>query len=136
MEKLDKLRQEIYDSGIKVVNFNTKEITGLAVEYNKQQKIVINKAKIKNKTHERTILAHEFYHFKTGTLYRLTDSSIVQDKKEYKCNKYMIQKLVPIDEFKELLSKNYQRYELAFFFDVEESVIELAFEIYKKMNLL
>lgn len=136
MDKLEELMQEIYDEGIQVQEFRTEEITGLAVEFKKQRKIIINKTKIKNKTHERTILAHEFYHFKTGTLYRLTDSSTVQDKKEYKCNKYMVQKLVPIEEFKEFFSKNYQKYELAFFFDVEESVIELAFEIYRKMNMI
>ena len=136
MDKLDKLLQEIHNNGIDVVNFKTEEIKGLAVEFNKQQKIIINYSKIKNRTHERTVLAHEFCHFKTGTLYKLNDNYIIQDKKEYKCNKYMIQMLVPIKTFKELLSKKYQKHEIAFFFDVEEYVIDLAFDVYKKMNLL
>lgn len=136
MDRLEELLQEISNNEIKIVDLRTEEIIGAAVELKNKKRIIIDKTKIKNRTHERTILAHEFCHFKTGTLYKLNDCEIVKDKKEYKCNKYMVQKLVPIDTFKELLSLNYQKYEIALILEVEESIIDLAFDIYQKMNLL
>lgn len=118
---------EIHNNNINVRELETEEITAAAIELNGSKKyIVFNKNKIKSRTHD----------LMTGTLYRLEDNNIMQSKKEYKCNKYMIQKLVPIDKLKELIDKHYEKWELAEFFEVEEHVIDLAYNIYKKMELL
>lgn len=135
MDKLEKILQEIHDANITIKNIDTEELIGFAVEYQKKQRIILNKSKIRNRTHEHTILAHEFCHFRTGTLYSLNDDEITIDKNEYKCNKYMIQKLVPIEKLKELLKKQYQKHEIAFYFDIEESIIDLAYTIYTQMGV-
>lgn len=128
---------EIHNNNINVRELETEEITAAAIELNGSKKyIVFNKNKIKSRTHELTVLAHEFSHLMTGTLYRLEDNNIMQSKKEYKCNKYMIQKLVPIDKLKELIDKHYEKWELAEYFEVEEHIIDLAFDIYSKMAKL
>ena len=136
MTKLEVLHQEIIDAQIEIVNVELNDLIGVAVKLRNKRHIVIDKTKIKNKTHEHTVLAHEFCHLKTETLYRISDYSIVKDKKEYRCNKYMVQKLVPVEEFKRLLSDNYQKWEIAFHFEIEECVVDLAFNIYKRMGLI
>lgn len=136
MDKLDNLLQEIYESGIRLKELETEEIIAIAIELNNKKTIVYDNTQIKNRTHARTILAHEFCHFETGTLYRLNDDRISKDKKEYKCNKYMVQKLVPVNELKELICKNYLKHEIAEYFEVEEYVIDLAIKIYKAMGKL
>lgn len=92
---------------------------------------MLDKSKLRNRTHELTVLSHEFCHLETGALYKMDAPKIIRDKCEYKANKMMVRMLVPVDEFKSLLRRGYDKWEIAEFFEVDESVIDLAVDIYR-----
>ena len=131
MSKLEKLEDKLQERGIGVYDIQTEETTACAVRINGQAAIVIDKSKIRNKTHEHTVLAHEFCHIESNALYRLNDSPIDKAKCEYKAHKKKARMLVPLKEFKDLLKRGFQKWEIAEFFEVDENVIDLAYLIYK-----
>jgi hypothetical protein len=129
---LEKLEDKLKQKNVDVIKVKTDEITAAAVQLRDKKIIAINKDKIRNRTHEHTVLAHEFCHIETGTLYSLFDDEIMIDKKEHKCKKYMVNEFVPIDKLKYYIKKCYLKHEIAELFDVTEDVIDLAIKIYKQ----
>ena len=130
MSKLEKLEDKLQERGIGVYDIQTEETTACAVRINDQDAIVMDKSKIRNRTHEHTVLAHEFCHIESNALYKINDSPIVKAKCEYKAHKKKVKMLVPLKEFKDLLKRGFQKWEIAEFFEVDESVIDLAYWIY------
>ncbi len=130
MSKLEELEDKLQERGIVVQEVQLEEVTACTVRMNGQEAIFIDKTKIKNKTHEHIVLAHEFCHIETGAFYRFNDSPIIKAKCEYRAHKMEAKMLVPIEEFKLLLKRGYQKWEIAAFFEVDESVIDLAYQIY------
>lgn len=131
MSKLEKLEDKLQERGIGVYDIQTEETTACAVRINGQDSIVIDKSKIRNRTHEHTVLAHEFCHIEANALYKINDSPIIKAKCEHRAHKKKVEMLVPIKQFKELLKRGFQKWEIADFFEVDESVVDLACLIYK-----
>lgn len=131
MSKLEDLGDKLEARGIKVYNIPLEKITSCAIRINGQDAIVIDKSKLRNRTHEHTVLAHEFCHLETDALYRFNDSPIIKAKCEYRAQKKKVRMLVPAKELKDLLRRGYDKWEIAEFFEVDESVIDLAVDIYR-----
>jgi hypothetical protein len=129
--KLKELEDKLEEQKIKVYSIPMEEVTACAVEIGGKAAIVIDKSKIRNRTHEHTVLAHEFCHIEANTLYKINESPIIKAKCEYRTHKKMVHMLVPLKEFKDLLKRGYQKWEIAEFFEVDESVIDLAYQIYR-----
>lgn len=131
MSKLEDLGDKLEEKGIKIINISLDAITSCAISINGREAIVLDKSKLRNRTHELTVLSHEFCHLKTGALYKMDAPKIIRDKCEYKANKMMVRMLIPVDEFKSLLRRGYDKWEIAEIFEVDESVIDLAVDIYR-----
>lgn len=131
MSKLEDLGDKLEEKGIKIINISSDAITSCAISINGREAIVLDKSKLRNRTHEHTVLAHEFCHLETDALYRFNDSPIIKAKCEYRAQKKKVRMLVPAKELKDLLRRGYDKWEIAEFFEVDESVIDLAVDIYR-----
>lgn len=81
---------------------------------------------------EKEQLAHELGHCIRYAFYTGKSPYEVRAQKEYKANKWAIQKLVPYDMLINALKHNItELWELAEFFDVSEDLIKKAFTLYE-----
>lgn len=98
--------------------------------------IFFNKQMLKTSAEERVAKEHELAHIETGSLYCLGSSLQTRKRREYKADKHMIQKVLPIKELKKALAQGLERWEIAEEYDVTEELVKRACQIYKNMEMI
>lgn len=99
--------------------------------------IAIDDTKIKNEADLKVKMAHELGHCETGAFYNRYSSFDEIGKHEYRADKWAVYELIPFDELIDVLKKGCNEiWELAEHFDVPESFIERAFDIYRAKGSL
>lgn len=142
MTKLEEIDQELYDRGITVHNVElaTTKAASMrldSIESNESNyAIFFNQKLMSSSAEERVAKEHELAHLETGSLYSLDTSLLARKRREYKADKHMIQKILPIDELKKALAQGLVRWEIAEEFDVTEDAVKRAFQIYKNMEMI
>lgn len=97
--------------------------------------IAIDEKAMENSSEERTHLAHELGHCETGAFYSIGASLVQREKAEERATRWAVKKLIPKWEFKELLEKGYQKWDLADYYNVAEDFIETAYHLYVEVEM-
>lgn len=106
-------------------------LDALSIEHKEQYAIVLDPNKIESSADENTKLAHELGHCLYGGFYSSTTPLYTREKHEYKANVWAVKFLVPWDELREAVHNGITApWELAEYFSVTETFIELALEYY------
>lgn len=106
-------------------------LDALSIEHKEQYAIVLDPSKIESSADENTKLAHELGHCLYGGFYSSTTPLYTREKHEYKANVWAVKFLVPWDELREAVHNGITApWELAEYFSVTETFIELALEYY------
>lgn len=98
--------------------------------------IAMNAGCISSPREEKELLAHELGHCKTGAFYSEDSCRGSRERSEYRANRWMVTHLVPVQEFAELLKKEYSVEDLADHFQVSADLIVKAYLLYKDLGLL
>lgn len=95
--------------------------------------IAMDPCRLRTLADEKVKLAHELGHCETGAFYNRYAARDLRQKHERRADKWALKKLLPEDELALAYSKGYREpWELAEYFDVTESFVRKAFEIYKR----
>ena len=107
-------------------------LDALSVEYdNGPCAIAINPDRIQSSADENTKLAHELGHCLYGGFYSAVTPLYIREKHEHKANVWAVQLLIPWDAlYKAVHCGITQPWELAEYFSVTESFMNLALEYY------
>lgn len=106
-------------------------LDALSIEHKEQYAIVLDPNKIESSADENTKLAHELGHCLYGGFYSSTTPLYTREKHEYKANVWAVKFLVPWDELREAVHNGITApWELAEYFSVTETFIELALEYF------
>lgn len=106
-------------------------LDALSIEHKEQYAIVLDPNKIESSADENTKLAHELGHCLYGGFYSSTTPLYTREKHEYKANVWAVKFLVPWDELREAIHNGIiEPWELAEYFSVTETFINLALEYY------
>ena len=98
--------------------------------------IVINPLMLRSNADEKSKLAHELGHCKTGSFYNQYTPYDVCQKHENRADKWAIKKLVPKDELEDAVAAGYtEPWELAELFDVTEDFMRKAIYWHTHGNL-
>jgi Zn-dependent peptidase ImmA (M78 family) len=95
-----------------------------------QDFIAIDEKSMENSAEERTHLAHELGHCETGAFYAIDSSMVQRDKAEAKATRWAVRRLIPKEEFEQLLKKGYEKWDVAEYYNVTEQFIETAYHLY------
>lgn len=106
-------------------------LDALSIEHKGEYAIVLDPNKIESSADENTKLAHELGHCLYGGFYSSTTPLYTREKHEYKANVWAVKFLVPWDELHEAIHNGItEPWELAEYFSVTETFINLALEYY------
>lgn len=99
--------------------------------------ILLNK-KIINTKLEKEVIAEELAHHFCGVMPTLPFSTdyynkLIRSKNEYIARKWLINKIMPLDKLKLFLKQNMSKYDIADELNVSVSLVDDAFNIYKKI---
>lgn len=122
--------------GITVIPFRLTNCESVSIVQNNNYYIGIDDAQLETSKEERVHLAHEIGHCETGTLYYAASPFSIREKAEYQADKWAIKKLIPKDEFINLLKKDTPIWELADYFNVTEEYIKKAYTLYMETELV
>lgn len=142
MTKLEEIDQKLYDRGITIHNVELATTKAASMRQDSIDNedpgyaIFFNKKMMSCSAEERVAKEHELAHLETGSLYSLDTSLLARKRREYKADKHMIQKIMPIQELKKALTQGLERWEIAEEFDVTEELVKRACQIYKNMEML
>lgn len=98
--------------------------------------IAINPNEIQTLADEKSCIAHEIGHCATGSFYNRYSPFDLCQKHENHADKWAIQHAIPEEELNEAVSMGYTTvWELAEYFDVNESLVKKAICLYQNGNL-
>lgn len=84
---------------------------------------------------ERSHLAHELGHCKTGSFYNIYSDYDVREKHEYKADKWAVHEYIKFEEYQQAIQEGYTEvWQLAERFNVTEDFIRRADYIYRCEN--
>lgn len=117
--------------GIDVDRIRLPSLDALSIECDDHYGIALNPDKIDSAADENTKIAHELGHCLYGGFYSRLTPLYTREKHEYKANVWAVKFLVPWDELREAVHNGITApWELAEYFSVTETFIELALEYY------
>lgn len=125
------------DENIKVkkMNFEIDEWKGQC-SYNTSKCIIYLNANLNNDIQEKCVLAHEIGHYKKGIICNDLLSTyykniLTRSINDFRANKWAVNKLIPLEQFKRFIGTNISLYEASEIFGVTENFVKLAFYIYE-----
>ena len=119
---------------IESIKTDIEDLKGIYLKINNQDFIGIDYSKINSYSEERCVLAHEIAHYETGTIYTHNINNTELSRNEYRADKRAIHNLLPYNTLKSFIDHcrpNYA-YEIAEAFDITESFVIKALELYRK----
>jgi Zn-dependent peptidase ImmA (M78 family) len=139
------LYQLAEDNGIAIeyVNFKHTNIDAIYIDLpGCQPAISLSKTLFDNHAHLRSVLAHEIGHYyttvkstidlcdETEHIYLSYQNIIVQTRTEYRAWRWAADYLIPTNTLKKIYSEDFcEPWQLAEFFDVDESVVKMKLEL-------
>lgn len=106
-------------------------LDALSIEHQGKYAIVIDPERIDSMSDENTKLAHELGHCLYGGFYSAVTPLYIREKHEHKANVWAVQLLIPWNAlYKAVHCGITQPWELAEYFSVTESFMNLALEYY------
>ncbi|MBQ4111113.1 MAG: ImmA/IrrE family metallo-endopeptidase [Clostridia bacterium] len=133
MTKLNQIYDEIKnDKAINIYDYKMKDLDAATIEIDKNYGIFVDYSKLTNQHEEFMRVAHELGHCKTGSTHFMNSPLEIIEKHEYKANKWIVNKLLPLEEIKKAGKKGITEIsDLAEYFDLPEEFIRLSYYIYK-----
>ena len=98
--------------------------------------IAIDEKAMENSAEERTHIAHELGHCETGAFYNVGANEVQRAKSEESATRWAVKKLIPKQEMSRLIKQNYQKWDLAEYFNVTEEFIETAYHLHFEVGML
>ena len=125
---LNQLYNRAARQGIDVDYFPMREIVSVSLPAGY---VAIDVDKIKNTQHEKYVLAHEIGHIEVGAFYNIHSPADIRGRHEARADRRAIEMLIPWDALLEASQCGIcEKWELAEYFDVSESLIIKAVEYY------
>ena len=124
---------ELADSmGIEVYGFNLPESHAMSVMDESGSCVIgMDNSRRYSVSEEKTMLAHELGHCKTGAFYNQYTPFSLRSKCERRADEWAIKQCVPFDALINACKSGlHGSYELAEYFDVSESMMRKAIEYY------
>lgn len=98
--------------------------------------VLMDYSLIETGAEEKTHLAHEIGHCMKGAFYNAYSSLDVRQKHENRADKWAIEELIPLEDFKNAMAEGYTEiWELTEYFGVTETFMKKAICWYKYGNL-
>ena len=130
---LDELYALAEEQGIEIHDFCLNTFKSMSVP----DHIAIDYRKISGVREEKEILFHEMGHCATGSFYTGNSPLDLKEQHEFRANKWAFMKQIPVEDLKQAVRKGYKElWELADYFDVEESVIIQAVTYYRENGMI
>lgn len=130
---LDELYAFAEEQGIEIHNFDLDMVKTLSVP----DHIAVNYRKLSGIREEKALLFHEVGHCATGCFYTGKSPLDLKGRHEFRAQKWAFTKQIPIEELKWAVRQGYKEaWELADYFEVEESVIIQAVTYYRENGLI
>lgn len=129
--------KKIEESDIPVLDCKIEGLKGVIIKSDGKYGIFINNKEIENSDEEFMVLAHEYGHYASGTLYGLnTDRSYVSQC-EYRADRKAVLTFLPFERVQDAIVNGCQTaYEISEFLDLPEKFIIKAFNHYRAMGLI
>ena len=136
MNILTSLYTTAHNENILTTMFPLNSISSMIIYDEENVAIGINSS-INSTIQETICLAHELGHYFTGTYYEVYSPLQIRGQAENRADAWMVKRLVPISLLVPALRSGIIKiYDLAEYFNVTESVIKKAIEIYQQKELL
>lgn len=115
----------------------TRSTISFIMECDNEFYINIDSSKITSESEKRICLAHELGHCISGTTYTIYHSPYYRGSAEYLADYKACQLLMPIDQFLAVIHQGVvEKWDLAEHFNVPETFVKRAIEIYTYKGLL
>lgn len=142
MEKLDNLRQWLYDKGVflfdRQLPLSSTESKALTIKLSNTDTwgIFMDLGRIKNSAEEKSALLHESGHFATGATHLIASPHDLIAKHEYKADKWAVKHALSAEELNEAVAAGFTEiWQLAEHFNVTEEFMRKAVCWYTHGNL-
>ena len=130
---LDELYAFAEEHGIKIHDFNFGALKSMSVPDN----IGINYHNLSGTLEEKTLLFHEMGHCVTGCFYQGKSPLDLKTRHEFRANKWSFMKQIPVDDLRQAVQKGYKEtWELAEYFEADESVVIRAITYYRENGMI
>ena len=84
---------------------------------------------------QKAVLAHELGHCETLSFYEETSPFGLRGRAETRATKWAIRHIIPRDELEALIARNYEPWEIAEHFEVDEKLVLQAVSLYRFNHL-
>ena len=129
--------KKIEENDITVLDCKIEGLKGVIIESDGRYGIFINNKEIENSDEEFMVLAHEWGHYATGTLYRFSSDKSYISQCEYRADRKAIVEFLPLERIQEAIKSGCQTvYEFSECLGLPEKFIVKAFNHYKSMGLI
>jgi hypothetical protein len=136
-DKLTYLYDDAQQNGIYIIYCPLGDMPSIIAETGNRVGIGLNYNVILSTIEELYRLAHEVGHYHSGTYYKFTSSLQIRGQMEYRADAWMVNFLIPLADLRQAIDEGYSEvWELAEYFNVPESVVLRAAEIYRNKGLL
>lgn len=129
--------KKIEENDIAVLDCKIEGLKGVIIKSEDKYGIFINHKEIENSDEEFMVLAHEWGHYATGTLYKFSSDKSYISQCEYRADRKAITEFLPLERIQEAIKNGCQTaYEFSEFLDLPEKFIIKAFNHYRAMGKL
>ena len=129
--------KKIEDENVQILSFGISGIKGLTICADGNCGVFINDKEINNSDEEFCVVAHEYGHCATGTLYRLNSDESYVSQCEYRADRKAVLTFLPIDRLNDAIECGCQTsYEFSEYLDLPEKFVIMAFNHYQTIGLL
>jgi Zn-dependent peptidase ImmA (M78 family) len=133
------------DIAIEYTDFQHANIEAIYINFPKCQPVIaLSKKLFNNHAHLRSVLAHEIGHYYTAVKSTITSSVVYlsyndmleMSRAEYRAWRWAANHLISTTTLEEIYSKDFcEPWQLAEFFDVDESMVKIKLELWKNAEL-
>lgn len=131
--KLEELFEQIYLHDIRLFTCPVPCGKAATIELNGIYGIFLDPDQLNTSAEELCAVAHELGHCMTGSTHQLSSPLDMVERHEYRADKYAIHRILPAQQISEAIQAGYtELWQLAEYFDVTESFLKRALDIYKR----
>lgn len=129
--------KKIEDNDVQIFSFGISGIKGLTICTDGNYGVFINDKEIENSDEEFCVVAHEYGHCTTGTLYSVSSDKFYISQCEYRADRKAILTFLPTERLNNAIYYGCQTsYEFSEYLGLPEKFVVMAFKHYRGMGLI